>query len=952
MNFVKSSSIQKHPWGWESSVLDQAVAFLTRKWQPEAGALDLAETLIIVPTSEAGRRLKEALARATDKHDRGASVPWVWTPEQALSPPQVRQKSASRLQAQMAWQQALQKVPLEQLAALFPSVQIEQNWLWQVEMARLLSDLKATLGAGGLTFGEVESRVTQDHARWRDLALLEAMYHQELAAAALIDTQAAKRAVADQPVLPEGVKQVVVLPSPDLPPLLNRWARACAERCGLPVTVALHVPEKMAGHFDDLGRPLPMFWGEEADVIMPFGVESIHLCHDATTQAEMTLDLIHQAAPRGRVAIGIGDPEVGAVLIEKLRLDGVRVFEPSGVSPTRVGLWHVLQQMQTLLATGSWRAFATLLRVPEVREALAPGAGLSMLTEADDLAVNHMPVTLVHAQELLHLQSKPKDAEDKPRLPAAVAQMQRLLTTMQKLPLVEAARAWLLHLYGEREFDPNHPQDHLTTTLGDLWLGLCEQIQDESERFGLKASTGEWLALSLQMLRDQSLTEARGEVDLVLQGWLELLWEPAPHLIVAGVNEEHIPGILLSHPFLPDRVRETLGLPCQSTRFARDAYLLRTLAEQRLPNGGSLHILTGQWSERGDALRPSRLLLLCADQDLPARVTHLFPKEEQAAGQGAEPPRSLAWKLRTELTVPKVETISPSRLRSYLSCPFRDYLSQQLRMEAIDTTKRELASTEFGTLAHHAFHQLFMDPLMKQSVKTAEIEEFLIEAARTEMHRLYGKRPAPLISIQFETLTQNLRYAAETEAAQRQDGWHILMAEEVFGNDADLTPLLIEGARLRCKIDRVDRHERSGHIRVLDYKTSDKARSPLEAHVTKIGPRKKLAEEDQWKTFQHSDGETYLWNDLQLPLYAAALRLRGLEPQSVGYFALPKSVQETGVRLWEDFGDDWIENGLHCAAEIVRRLRDGQFWPPARKAWENSYDALFLGDITASFEFQ
>jgi hypothetical protein len=26
------------------------------------------------------------------------------------------------------------------------------------------------------------------------------------------------------------------------------------------------------------------------------------------------------------------------------------------------------------------------------------------------------------------------------------------------------------------------------------------------------------------------------------------------------------------------------------------------------------------WSERGDALRPSRLLFLCSDADLPARV--------------------------------------------------------------------------------------------------------------------------------------------------------------------------------------------------------------------------------------------------------------------------------------------------------------------------------------------
>lgn len=938
------------PWGWSRSVLEQAVAFLTQNWQPETGALDLAETLVIVPTSEAGRRLKEALARATDQHGRGASVPWVWTPEQALSPPQARQKCASRLQAQMAWQQVLQKVPMDQLSALFPAAQTERNWLWQVEMARLLSDLKATLGAGGLTFREVASLITPDAARWHDLAFLEELYQDELLAADLQDAQATKRAVSEQPLLPEGIVRIIILPSPDLPPLLNQWAEACARHRGLPVTVALHAPEGIADHFDALGRPLPQWWGEDAEVRMPLGEEVIHLCHDATTQAERTLDLIHQTAQHGRVAIGIGDPEVGAVMIEKLRLEGVRVFEPSGVPPTRVGLWHVLQQMQTLLVSGSWRAFASLLRVPEVRAALAPDAGLSLLEEADELAAGHMPVTLAQAQELLVHHARAVHKDQKPQLPQAVNEMQKLLKEMQKLPLTEAARAWLIRFYGERQFDPNHPQDHLMTALGDLWLVFCEQIQDESERFHLKATTAEMLALSLQLLRDQSLTEARGEVDLVLQGWLELLWEPAPHLIVAGINEEHIPGILLAHPFLPDRMREKIGLPCQATRFARDAYLLRTLAEQRLPNQGSLHLLCGQWSERGDALRPSRLLLLCDDADLPARVSHLFPKEENAAGQAAEPPRTVAWKLRTPLVSPAVETISPSRLRSYLSCPFRDYLSQQLRMESVDATKRELANTEFGTLAHHAFHQLFLHPQMKQSVKAAEIEEFLIEAARTEMHRLYGRRPAPLISIQFETLTQNLRYAAETEAAQRQDGWHILMAEEVFGHDEDERPLLIEGARLRCKIDRVDRHE-SGRLRVLDYKTSDKARSPQEAHAIKIGPRKKLAQEDQWKTFQTGQGDTYLWSDLQLPLYAAALRLRGLDPQSVGYFALPKSVQETGVLLWEDFGDDWIENGLQCAAEIVRRLREGQFWPPARKAWEHGYDELFLGDMDSTFEF-
>jgi len=28
----------------------------------------------------------------------------------------------------------------------------------------------------------------------------------------------------------------------------------------------------------------------------------------------------------------------------------------------------------------------------------------------------------------------------------------------------------------------------------------------------------------------------------VLHGWLELLWEPADGLVIAGFNDEHVPG--------------------------------------------------------------------------------------------------------------------------------------------------------------------------------------------------------------------------------------------------------------------------------------------------------------------------------------------------------------------------------------------------------------------------
>lgn len=952
-----TAAVRKLTWSWNTPVLERAVSHLLEGWQPDKGALDLSTTLILVPTMEAGRRLKEALARATDAHDSGAIVPWVWTPELALSPPLASPTVATRLQCQMAWQRALEKVPLETLRALFPTLPEERGWRWQVELAQMMAELKSLLGAGGLSFAEVAELLERDTSRWQDLTRLESAFFKELAEAGLHEPQSSKKDTALAPRLPNGIRTVLVLPAPDLPPLLSTWLERCNAQ-GYAVTVCLHAPPALVDSFDGTGRPLTSFWGENANAEVPLPQDHIHVCHDATSQAAKTLELIRSGANQGRVAIGVGDPDSGAVLTEKLRMEGVRVFEPGGVPPTQTGLWHVLQQMQVLLGSGSWRALASLLRVPEVRQGLlgpemspphddadelparASSSRLNLLTEADDFAVKHLPVTLDHALELI-------DQGETPLLAQALQRMKALLADMKQLPLTEAARTLLLCFYGERLFVPNERRDHLLQSLGDAWLSACQEVQEEMPRFGLKAGHEECLALSLQIIQDRALSEPRGEVDLVLQGWLELLWEPAPHLIVTGMNEEHIPGIQTAHPFLPDKARESLGLPCQATRFSRDAYLLRAMSEMRA-HQGSLHLLCGQWGERGDALRPSRLLLLCPDAELPGRVEHLFPKEENAEAV-AEPPRTLLWRLRPRLVAPHIETLSPTRLRSYLNCPFRDYCTNELGMAAIDASKRELNAMEFGTLAHHAFHQLALDPTLRQSTSEKEIADFLIETARAELHRCYGRQPAPLVSIQFEALLQNLRYAAETEAAQRQDGWQIYAAEMKIGSEPTTPALRIEDAVLRGKIDRVDRHESSGHLRLIDFKTSDKARDPREAHASKVSARRKLPESELWKTFEHA-GETWLWQDLQLPLYAAALRHQGLRVETVGYFCLPKSVQETGIKLWEDFSRTWEDQALNCAAEIVRRLREGRFWPPTDRAYAASYEELFLGEVEQSVE--
>ena len=929
-----SSTIQRLFWGWEAPVLERAVAFLCRGWV-SSRALDLSSTLLLVPNGEAGRRLREALAQTTNQTGTAAIVPHLWLPEQALLPQTRRFAAATPLQAQMAWQRALERVPLDSLTALFPKLPTERGWGWQAETARMLAELKMLLGTGGLTFAHTAAHpaAQRDAARWQDLAQIEHAYFAELAQAGVTDAQMLKQQHAHEPVLPEGVERIVVLASPDLPPLLDDWIAAAAKR-GLQVVIAIQAPQSMEHTFDACGRPLPAYWGEDAGNSLPFQDQQIHVTRDPATQAAATLDLMRELIPTGRTALGVCDAEVGSLLLEKLTLEDARSFEPGGIPVQREGLWHVLDCFRVLLGTGAWRAFAALLRIQEFRAAVIPDqdSATALLRAADDFATTHLPVTLAHAPEL--------PLADYPALLPAVEHTLDLLAALRRLPPTQAARTLILKLLGERTFNPEAPGHRERTELASEWLRITEELELEARRFGLQPKGEDTFALSLDCLSQSRLAEPRGDIDLVLQGWLELLWEKAPNLIVTGLNEEHVPGIFISHPFLPDGMRSVLGLPCQNTRFARDAFILAALAHQRLGERGRLRLLCGQWSESGDALRPSRLLFLCDNSVLPQRVAHLFPKEEDQQAV-TEPPRTLAWQLRPDWIAPQLDTISPSRLRDYLSCPFRYYLTHAQRMQGIETGKRELDAAEFGNLIHHAFHRLALDSSMRDCTHAGKIAECLEAAARAQVREIYGPRPAPLITLQLESILQRLNHAAKVEANNRQEGWLCIDAELKIGDEKDAAPFTIAEARLRGRIDRVERHA-NGTVRIVDFKSSDKKRSPLEAHVKVITARTKLNEADEWKCFDLPDGKRGLWLDLQLPLYAAALRQRGHNVSSAAYFALPKSIQDTAILEWKGFDEELIQAALACAAEAIRRIRSGQFWPPAERSPNTDFDEMLL----------
>jgi hypothetical protein len=98
-------------------------------------------------------------------------------------------------------------------------------------------------------------------------------------------------------------------------------------------------------------------------------------------------------------------------------------------------------------------------------------------------------------------------------------------------------------------------------------------------------------------------------------------------------------------------------------------------------------------------------------------------------------------------------------------------------------------------------------------------------------------------------------------------------------------------------------------VAVLDYKSSDSAKSP--DHIHRQGP---VADKE--------------WIDLQLPLYRYLVRSLGLpEPVQLGYVLLPRDVDKTGFEM-ATWSAEELEAADAAARAVVRGIRAGQFWPP------------------------
>lgn len=884
----------------------QAAAWLAREWGGK-GPLDLSGVLVIVPTRQSGRRLREALAEHAAARGSAVLAPRVVLPEDLLEAP-VGVTVATRLEALLAWAEVLRAVDLEDYRAVFPVDPPVRNFSWAARLAAQMQRLQATLGENGLRLRDVVRRAGDglpETGRWTQLAELERHCDAVLAAGGRCEPQVARIEAARAAVRPEGITRVVLLATPDpLPLVVGVLAKFSRE---LPVDVVVFGPAGSAESFDEWGRPREEAWARRPLRLADFASQ-VHLCADAADQAARLTELARRyGEPEGALAVGVADAEVAPALENGLRGAGLAVFNPGGRSRKRDGLHTLLAALAALVREPDFDTAQALARCPDFMAWLATRAGgefspAAALTELDDLHTRHLPATITTA--LGHTAKRPAA-----RTALEGARELRAQLTGGEFP-ANASDA-LKNIFGARRVTGGST----LAESAEAWMDVLREAAAARGHFsGL--TTAEWWELTLTRFGESLRFEQRpaGAVDLL--GWLELLWEDAPHLVVTGLNDGRVPETVTGDAFLPEALRGRLGLKTNEARFARDAYLLAALAECRRQSG-RLDLLVGKASAAGDPLRPSRLLLACAEAELPRRVAALF-RPVEAVRPGL--PWRRAWRLAPPV-VPVPTRVSVTAFRDYLRCPFRFYLKHALKMEPVDPFKSELDALDFGTLCHAALEAMGKETALRDCTDAAVLREFLLAHVDRLSRERYGAELTLPLIVQLESARQRLARAAEVQAEQRAAGWVVARTEDIERKfEHALGAVTVSG-----KIDRIERNTLTGAVRVIDYKTSDKGVSPLAAHV-RSARRDETAPE--WARFTAADKEL-VWTDLQLPLYLDALAEEFGVAATAGYFNLPKAVGETGLILWEDYDAAWRAAARRCAEGAAAAVTAGIFWPPA-----------------------
>ncbi len=694
-----------------------AEALAAKARRGKAGEMTLRHLALVVPTAQAGRRVRFALARLFPE---GLVPPLVRLPAQ-FALPREAENLASRADTLVAFWEAL-------------------GGEGTLDKAAQLADIRSILGAGALTFAQVAEKVgdilSHDLAdveieRWQKLAEIEKRYLLALEKRGKVDPTLAAREAVQNPEPMEGVEEGVLAGLLDPLPLLH----AALETLAHPVTEILPAPPKES--------PL------KTEQIVPSGTAAAESGKIAEIFASVKAD---EALPALCLADASLFPEVEGALEAK----GFTVHNPSATPLAESSLGHLLAQIVALKRTRSYAVFSSFIRGGDARRWIRESLQFDekkmtdALIDLDNRQAEYLPGTM----------------EDLG--PKTQGALRAIYEFVAKELRKKDVRGLLAGIFKNRTLCASDASAREFTAAAEAANKLIDECADVPEAIALD--------LFARRLKETTYNLEPDEGDVVLtDGWLELPFLEADELIIAGFEEGCVPESVVGHAFLPDALRRGLGLPDNLSRAARDRRILDMALASRAR--GAVRIFFHGFDAKGDVLKPSRLLFEGADDAALVKRVKLFYGQKAGTGETSAPDLPRAWRLN--LPVPPerkaLEFSSPSSLDLYLKCPFTYFLSKTFG-ERMDDLAEELQPNEFGNLAHAALEAWAQGPL-KDSEDEEAIARALADEVQAALAARFGTAVPVIVDLQAESLKRRLRAFARAQVAWFEDGWRIVASE-------------------------------------------------------------------------------------------------------------------------------------------------------------------------------
>jgi hypothetical protein len=888
-------------------------------------ALNLREVIVVVPGHRAGRRLRELLVDAADRDKCLLTPPKVVTegdlPELLYTP---QRPFASELLQRLAWRAAIAGLDPTARAAILPHPPGDDDAIRWLRLGEMIARVDVELAADG---HDVESVLREagdvdgfsDHARWTVLGDARKAYHAHLDVLGLWDKYAARLVAIERDEI-SCEKQIVLLGTADL----NAVAKKMLTKIASQVTALVVAPADRADLFDEFGTINVSAWKE---VPIPFREHHIVFADGPREQAESTANWLADLDGKYTVedvAIGVPDPRVVPHLSRRLEHAGVTTRWVEGRSIADTAPYLLLEIACQYATDHRYEDFAALIRHPTIESWLREEECPCELGDLDAYHADHLPLRI-----------EPGSVQ---ALEAIYPGVNRIHRWLSKAAGKSGLRGWadrlaemLSEIYARTELRLDREFDRELYEVLNRFRSVLEELRQIPASLDLQLSAADAFSVAFETLAQEPLPPAIQPEALELLGWLELPLDDARALLVTTFNDEFIPAATRSDAFLPDTLRQRLGVEHNDRRYARDAYASTALIHSK----AEIAFVVARRDTEQNPLLPSRLLFAGCNPDVLVERVRRWIKgggavpEFPASGIDEDSPFKEPPRPRKGLT--KATEFRVTEFRTYLACPYRYYLRHIECLQAIDDAARELDGGAFGSLIHRVLEDWGSDPVMRDCGDAGKLASDLVKRLDDLIDRHYGTS-RPVVRLQRAQAQRRLEVFARRQAELVSEGWRVVFVER--GREQLRVPFRVDAAMVTLvgKIDRIDYHAEKNVVRIIDYKTGDTSAPPDKFH-------------------RKSDA----WIDLQLPLYrhlwcSAELSVQVVKSPTIElcYFQIPKDPKGIELAVAE-----WDESTLAAADEqartVIRNIRDGIFWPPETPApdYFEEYSAICLDNLYA-----